>query len=169
MWRLSAAIEEASTGGITQAARRVLVETMQVGSMEEARQHVAEAASVLDWDKAEAAIMDAAQEVLCVQGVEESMLGTMALDDVWVKVLGAVHGMLVCAAEAERAAEAVREADSVAEAAVDGYPGEGIRTVGIRTQGIRNRWYSKTDGIRTIKNMWYSKYSMLKTIGIFIL
>ena len=29
------------SGGIMQAARRVLVETMQVGSMEEARQHVA--------------------------------------------------------------------------------------------------------------------------------
>ena len=32
MGRLSEAVEEASTGGITQAARRVLVETMQVGS-----------------------------------------------------------------------------------------------------------------------------------------
>ena len=30
-----------------QAARRVLVETMQVGSMEEARQQVAEAASTM--------------------------------------------------------------------------------------------------------------------------
>ena len=48
---------EASTGGITQAARRVRVETMQVGIMEEARQHVAEAASVLGWDRAEAATM----------------------------------------------------------------------------------------------------------------
>ena len=40
------------------------VETMQVGIMEEARQHVAEAASVLGWDRAEAAIMGVAQEVL---------------------------------------------------------------------------------------------------------
>ena len=74
MGRLSAAVEEASTGGeIMQAARRLLVETMQVGSMEEARQHAAEAASVLGWGRA-----GAAQEVLYVQGVEESMLGAMA-------------------------------------------------------------------------------------------
>ena len=33
----AAAVEEVSTGSITQAARRVLVETMQVGSMEEVR------------------------------------------------------------------------------------------------------------------------------------
>ena len=47
MRRLSAAIEKASTGGVTQAARRVLVEMVQVGSMEEARQQVLEAASAL--------------------------------------------------------------------------------------------------------------------------
>ena len=80
---------------------------------------MAEAASVLGWDGAEAAIMDAAQEVLCVQGVEESMLGTMGLNDLWTEVLGAVNDMLVCAAEAERVAEAVREAESVAEAVVE--------------------------------------------------
>ena len=48
MERLSASIEEVSTGSeVMQAARRVLVETMQVGSMEEARQQVAEAASTM--------------------------------------------------------------------------------------------------------------------------
>ena len=47
------------------------------------------------------------------------MLGTMVLGGVWMEVLGVVHGMLVCAAEAERAAEAVQEAESVAEAAVE--------------------------------------------------
>ena len=52
----------------------MLVETMQAGSMEEARQHVAEAASALGWDEAEAAIMDVAQEVLYLQGAKESML-----------------------------------------------------------------------------------------------
>ena len=61
--------------------------------------------------------MDAAQEVLCVQGVEESMLGTMGLHDLWVEVLGAVNDMLMCAVEAalEGAAKAVREAESVTE------------------------------------------------------
>ena len=73
----------------------------------------------MGWDGAEAAIMDAAQEVLCVQGVEVSMLGTMGLNDLWTEVLGAVNDMLVCAAEAERVAEAVREAESVAEAVVE--------------------------------------------------
>ena len=66
-----------------QAARRVLVETMQAGSMEEARQ----CSSVLGWDEAAATIMDVAQEVLYLQGAEESMLGTMALDDVWAGFL----------------------------------------------------------------------------------
>ena len=32
------------------------------------------------------------------------------------------------------------------------YPGKDIRTDGIRTQGIRNRWYSKTDGIRMCRS-----------------
>ena len=36
------------------------------------------------------------------------MLGTMVLDGVWVEVLGEVHDMLVCGAEAESAAEVVR-------------------------------------------------------------
>ena len=41
MERLSAAVEEVSTGGeVMQAAGRVLVETMQIRSMEEARQQV---------------------------------------------------------------------------------------------------------------------------------
>ena len=101
----------------------MLIETMQVDSMEEASEHVAEAASVLGWDSAEATIMDAAQEVLYLQGAEESMLATMALEDVWAGVLEAVHGILVCATEAERAAEALREADRApcrgSEAAVD--------------------------------------------------
>ena len=40
-----------------------------------------------------------------------AMLGAMVLNDVWVGVLRAVHDMLVCATEVERAAEAVREAE----------------------------------------------------------
>ena len=44
MERLSAVVEEVSTGGeVVQAAGRVLVETTQVGGMEEARQQVAQA------------------------------------------------------------------------------------------------------------------------------
>ena len=63
--------------------------------------------------------MGAAQEVLYVQGVEESMLGTMARMTCgwrfWRQIM-----TCWCAgvAEAEGAAEAVREADSVAEAAL---------------------------------------------------
>ena len=59
--------------------------------MEWARQQVAEAVSALGWDRREAAIMDAAQELL--QRVEESMLGT-TFGPGWrvgVEVLGAVH------------------------------------------------------------------------------
>ena len=53
----------------------------------------------MGWDRAEVAIMGVAQGLL--QRVGESMLGTMVLGGVWVEVLGAVHDMLVCAAEAE--------------------------------------------------------------------
>ena len=65
MERLSAAIERASTGSeVMQAAGRLLVEAVQVGDMEGARQQVAEAAAVLGWTGAEATIMGVAQQVL---------------------------------------------------------------------------------------------------------
>ena len=71
---------------------------MQVGSMEEARQQVAEAAVVLGWTRLEAAIMEVAQQVL--QDAEELMSGAMALDGMWTAILGEVQAMLRCMAEA---------------------------------------------------------------------
>ena len=75
----------------------------------------------MGWDRAEEANMG-----VHGVGVATACGGVNAGDNgpgwrvgAWVGVLGAVHDMMVCAAEVERAAKAVQEAESVVEAVVE--------------------------------------------------
>ena len=83
---------------VRQAAEKVVVAVMQVERMEEARSEIAAAVRALGWAGAESAIMGVALEEL--QEADHWMAYDIIQDDVWMKILGAVHAILVCSAEA---------------------------------------------------------------------
>ena len=80
---------------VRRAAEIVVVESMQVGSMEAARGGIARAVQAMGWVAAKATIMEVVQTVVDEGGESASTTLGVDLDELLVAIVGAAHAVVV--------------------------------------------------------------------------